>query len=424
MKKSYYNMEFLHNDSVILLNTMTGSVVLLNMDEYNNYLSDSCSDDEKNMLHHLGIYVNDEINERDIINKARNIATTCRRPHFRILPTTSCNAQCAYCFEKNIPISQMSIETCKAVVKFIDSMVKESDTVSVTWFGGEPLLAVNQIGYMTNSLNDVFSKKRITPRYRLISNGSLITRELSQIMKYKWNLEHVQITIDGFGNQYDEIKKYNNPDKYNFATITDNIGYLLQAGLNVSIRMNYDGNNTESLIKLISFFHKKFGTSTGTLDKNLRLYVSPIWPSDFNNEKMNYYQTNKSQDGYLRVIKFLVEMKDISLSQLMDIRLVSSVCSARNTNGFSILPNGDLLKCCEAYDEVIGNIYSGITDKSLEGFWISEQLEKECEDCKLLPMCQGGCKAAYHRALCRCKLSYEDLHKIVELYVEELNKQH
>ena len=58
-----------------------------------------------------------------------------------IMPTDSCNFKCFYCFQDKKAL-HMSNDTAKALVNFIDSKLYGVKTLKVTWFGGEPLLAL------------------------------------------------------------------------------------------------------------------------------------------------------------------------------------------------------------------------------------------------------------------------------------------
>ena len=68
-----------------------------------------------------------------------------------IMPADSCNFNCFYCFQYKKSI-HMSNDTAKALVNFIDSKLSGVKILKVTWFGGEPLLALNLIHSLSDSL--------------------------------------------------------------------------------------------------------------------------------------------------------------------------------------------------------------------------------------------------------------------------------
>ena len=57
-----------------------------------------------------------------------------------ILPTEKCNFRCTYCYE-DFAIGKMKIETVEAIKKFISARAPSLKFLTLSWFGGEPLLA-------------------------------------------------------------------------------------------------------------------------------------------------------------------------------------------------------------------------------------------------------------------------------------------
>ena len=64
--------------------------------------------------------------------------------------------------------------------------------------------------------------------------------------------------------------------------------------------------------------------------------------------------------------------------------------------GETILPNGDLMKCCRH----IGNEppFANVSDAIIRynsnyARWCTPVLPEKCNHCELLPICQGGCRA-------------------------------
>jgi uncharacterized protein len=69
-----------------------------------------------------------------------------------IAPTMDCNFDCYYCYEKwrdKKEGSFMSEETEKEITEFVDFCAVDKKYISVTWYGGEPLLAFDNIGRLS-----------------------------------------------------------------------------------------------------------------------------------------------------------------------------------------------------------------------------------------------------------------------------------
>lgn len=426
MKKSNYYIAFIYGkESKILINTVSGAFIVLKNDEYERFVSGLSYPDEMNILIKNGFLVSDSLIEQEKIDELRYLSMESNRfPHYRVLPTTGCNARCGYCFENGISRERMSDEVAENVIQFIENRTPDNDRVSVTWFGGEPLLEANLISRMTDKLDAVFQRKGNTVSYGLVTNGSLITKELGKIIKQRWHINSLQLTLDGFGDDYDRIKNFYNPNKFNFQKTIESINILIENDVHVSLRLNYTGDNYDSIVRLIDYIYETFGDGSGSLQGKIRPYVHPVWNPQPNQGRYSYYQSNKSDDKFLSLCKMLIEKGDLTYKQMMDLGVRTRRCAACTSNSFSIMPNGNLIKCCESFKHVVGNVFNGVYNFDVNNTWISPKLEKECVDCKLLPMCQGGCKAGFYSQIPRCIMDMSALEKIAIMYADSLhNKQ-
>ena len=155
-----------------------------------------------------------------------------------IFPTTGCNARCTYCYEEGYAVKNMTVETADRLVDYICE-TRHDDTVRLKWFGGEPLAGVNIIRHICTSLKE----RGIPYKSGMITNASLVTKELAHEAKELWNLEKVQVSLDGARVDYEERKRYYAPEKYNYDTVIKAIHYLADEGIRVLFRVNYDGDN-------------------------------------------------------------------------------------------------------------------------------------------------------------------------------------
>ena len=96
---------------------------------------------------------------------------------YTILPTTACNARCVYCYEEGLPVLSMSEETADKVVEFIEK-TRWQDTVTLLWFGGEPLAGSKIISRICRGLRE----KCIPFRSQIITNATLMSAELLEMI--------------------------------------------------------------------------------------------------------------------------------------------------------------------------------------------------------------------------------------------------
>lgn len=252
----------------------------------------------------------------------------------------------------------------------------------------------------------------------MISNGSLITDEIVKKCNDEWNIKSIQITLDGFREDYNRVKNYISPFKYNFDKVITNIRKLIENGIKVSIRMNYDTENYSSLKKLILFLRDEFEN-----EKNITFYVYPIWNAL--SEKKNAFVTNTKADKQLiDLLEMLVTNGMATAKNLARLRYRKHQCLACGINNYAILPNGDITKCCEAFNCVIGNVFNGIVNEEIAGKWTDIGIDDDCKACAVLPLCQGGCRTSRVTDMPRCIAFKEIIPDLLRWYVchEEMKR--
>lgn len=129
-----------------------------------------------------------------------------------IVPTLNCNFNCSYCFENNKRASRMSDSTIDNLISFIKSFehVKE---ISLTWYGGEPLLALPVIEKLLYLITDKIGIK--IKKHSIITNGYLFSEKAIQLFQ-KFPLDRIQITLDGTKDRHNHVRalKVNNNPTY------------------------------------------------------------------------------------------------------------------------------------------------------------------------------------------------------------------
>lgn len=116
--------------------------------------------------------------------------------NFEFNVTDDCNLNCVYCSEavckrEHRYISKSVADEC---IKYLENKSKIYDSIYINFFGGEPLLGIDSIKYITNSLNKY---KNIT--YGIITNGILLENNINFFKQYKDKFS-IQISYDGNPN--------------------------------------------------------------------------------------------------------------------------------------------------------------------------------------------------------------------------------
>lgn len=386
-----YHVKTQVDDKVLLLNSVTGELVLL-------------SQDEVEILEHLpgkvSIQVDDLIKRRFLVpvdydewrsvNQLRAIFRKMDSPKhitgYSILPTTGCNARCFYCFESDYPKKSMSSEMVEKVVGYIEAN-HGGEKIWINWFGGEPMLGHVRI----SQICDLLTKKNIEYDSSMISNGSLFTKELAREAREKWHLRRIQITLDGSEEVYNKAKAYvdflGNP----YYRVLDNVGYLLDQGVRVNIRLNLDLHNFEDIPKVIDDLADRYGGRD-----NFHVYVHELFEDEgfspvhhSRDEKRMIENTRTQLETYIVEKNCQCDAKDDQeIGSLPSLKHV--YCMADNPGSILINPIGQLGKCeHHIFKHLVGDIdYSGNGIK-IEDFryWMDPKMLEVCNDCALYPFC-------------------------------------
>ena len=60
--------------------------------------------------------------------------------HLVVLPTEACNFRCFYCYE-DFKLARMREDVVRGLERLLEARAPSLEHLSISWFGGEPLLA-------------------------------------------------------------------------------------------------------------------------------------------------------------------------------------------------------------------------------------------------------------------------------------------
>lgn len=118
----------------------------------------------------------------------------------------------------------MSETTEDNVIRFLKRMKREAALLRITWFGGEPLLALKR---MKSFCEKVREEIGITFESNLITNGYLLTTDKIATLK-DLAATSCQITLDGLAATHNARRPLYN-GKPTFDTVVNNIEALVEA---------------------------------------------------------------------------------------------------------------------------------------------------------------------------------------------------
>lgn len=373
-----------HDDKVLLHNVVTGQLVVLDRDEV--MAVDKLPLMFIPVLEQLvteHFLVPEDFREYQSVNQLRRILRT--RPsgtainHYIILPTTFCNAHCFYCYESDYPRVHMTEETAFKIIDFIDGHW-EGKNVTINWFGGEPLVGVQRIDQITNGLKE----RNISFTSSMVSNGYLFDRDIVERSVDAWNLQRIQITLDGTENTYNQVKAYVNVQDNPFQRVLRNIDLLSSNKIQVNIRLNVDFYNKDDIKKLIEYLGERYSNNN---------YVTVYLNMLFNDQ--GYEPVRHSYEDMITLSNIITDytkrLKELNMSfdNLKYLDLTLNQCMADDPHTLLIQPDGSFCRCeHESILDSYGDLDNGTVNfKKLEEWKEIIEISDYCPECVVYPAC-------------------------------------
>jgi len=416
MKLSKFNhIKDLNDGTLLIYNTLTSGVLRLNQ-EYSNYFQafekGECEINAalENNLIKGGMIVDNDIDEINALNLSGKLSKfSTNSLGLTIAPTLACNFKCPYCYEKGAHNETMSQDTQKRLVEFVKSQSNNVKTISITWYGGEPLLVFPIVEDLSKEIVDICEEKNIQYESGMVTNGYLLSIDYAERMS-RIGISSIQVTIDGDAEQHNQ-RRICHDGSCTYDAILDNIEKCCNL-LRIVIRVNVDKNNLSSFNVFLEDLKQR------RLSNKVNVYLAPV--DDTNDAYMSDKCLSITQFSDLE-IDFYSKLMDNGFSQVRMPTAMMGYCGAVSVNSFVIDPEGVFYKCWYEVGRVksnVGNLLDGIKLNSNHSRWIFYDAfnDTECMGCKMLPICFGGCPdKALSSNSNKCKTTKYNVDKMLDL---------
>lgn len=267
-----------------------------------------------------------------------------------LLPTEKCNFRCTYCYE-DFAIGRMQQPIVEGIKRLISRRVSSLDRLSLSWFGGEPLLAKDVVIDIGTYAYELCRENGVSFQSGFTTNGYLLTPELlNRFVGISHN--EYQITLDGDDEWHDKTRVMANR-KPTFEKIWKNlVSYRqCQGDFRISLRLHLHRENIESVRRLYALI-----TSTLLHDPRFGIYFHKVSNLD---AASSIQEEVLGREEYLDAINYIVG----SESQLQppgkaisEEHLEGYICYASKPNSLMIRADGRIGKCTVALNDDRNNI--------------------------------------------------------------------
>ena len=320
--------------------------------------------------------------------------------YLKLVQSTRCNLSCSYCFAQKDKSFDMSVETAKkAILFFIEKFVPKGGNrryiIDLTG-AGEPLLRLNFILAVNDFVLQLKKERGINIFCQLATNGMLLSKETSSLLKEKCIL---------FGVSLDGSKEISEKNRrgLKYEVVSKNINDLENRDF-FGLAATYSGNNHDfvQIFKMLSAFKPEV------------VGMKPVRLSESEPNSINMKNIEDVKDSYDKFAKWIYKQLAGGRNDIFDsfmksedyfVRFLKATvrpfrlfyrCSA-GISGIAVDSKENII-ICPAFigkkDGIIGNLTDGIEElhkKLLENLYADKI--SGCKNCWARYTCAGECFA-------------------------------
>jgi len=259
-----------------------------------------------------------------------------------LLPSEKCNFRCRYCYE-DFELGRMQDAMVRGVKKLLSRRAEDLDLLTLSWFGGEPLLALD---VMREIHDHVRSMLRDRPDIHLSAsintNAYLLSREVFEDL-LAMGITSYQITFDGPREWHDRMRVLQGGGG-TFDRIWRNVVAMREfsGDFTVLIRVHVDRENRDAVPEFIRLCGDTFKG-----DERFKVFIRPL------------SRLGGSNDDNLRPLEGGMDCEEITTLRKMalgwglaqyDKKDPVGMCYASKANAFVVRADGRINKCTVALE--------------------------------------------------------------------------
>jgi uncharacterized protein len=268
--------------------------------------------------------------------------------HLIILPTEYCNFRCTYCYEDFL-VGAMATPTIEGIKRLIDRRIEGLGALTVSWFGGEPLLARSVIEDISQHI-----VKLATARPELYYHGDMTTNgyflDVPLVDRLVGlGIRHFQVSLDGPEPVHDRTR-IRADGSGSFRRIWANLIAIRESTASVSIllRVHLTPENLPVMPKFLAEIRETF-----LADQRFRVLLKPIERLGGPNDDSMAIVPAEDRTTIMAELEAILLQGARDLSPMYP---APEICYASRPNSFVVRSNGMVGKCTVGLTDPANNI--------------------------------------------------------------------
>lgn len=294
---------------------------------------------------------------------------------YSIMATNRCNLKCKHCINRGLRDKAPELEPdAEKVISYIQSDISKHryEPVVITFYGGEPLLALDFISAV------VAGTRNLSPMYNVFTNGIMVLERNLELLN---RMHMVSISIDGDREEYDRVRGKGTHNKVlgNYLALKSAMKSNVIAFVTLTLRSDVYASVTglkEHFNNIFWFLENSAGGSPGELEAFIGNYRNGV---------------RRLLDDWIDGMKKGKVRGFIPFQGLYDIirkkHEYSGMPCGIGNNFQAIAIDGSVYSCEDSYHNNIGSITGGVD--------IKKAREKSdfsiCGNCEVRQVCAGRC---------------------------------
>lgn len=220
--------------------------------------------------------------------------------------TDSCNLKCIYCingncydgFDKTSNSNNIDVNSADILLKYIlniKSKNKAKGNITISFYGGEPLLNIDFIKHIVEVSEEIKAKNSIDINYSMTTNATLIHKHLSFFVEKNFK---ILISLDG-NEKNNAYRLFKNGSKNSFSKVIENIDLIQRKHPNYfknNISFNAVLHQRNSIKEVYDFIYNRYQKIPS---------ISELAPNNIQSDKKNFFNSiyrskRSSEEEYLK----------------------------------------------------------------------------------------------------------------------------